>query len=146
MVVSSIMLYYLQKFYVLTNIEYPFYSLNLSQWPTWCTNFLLNLLQSSTCFEQYLAHPQEVELYFNAASGIVTLSKWLSGAQVEKELRSFSTFAPDGHLLRVTIPDAALKYNSTSWGWARYCSKHLEDCNKFNKKSVHQVGHWLRLY
>ena len=30
----------------------------------------------------------------DAASGIVTLSKWLSGA-------------PDSHLLRVTIPDAA---------------------------------------
>ena len=30
----------------------------------------------------------------DAASGIITLSKWLSGA-------------PDGHLLRVTIPDAA---------------------------------------
>ena len=30
----------------------------------------------------------------DAASGIVTLSKWPSGA-------------PDGHLLRVTIPDAA---------------------------------------
>ena len=29
-----------------------------------------------------------------AASGIVTLSKWLSGA-------------PDSHLLRLTIPDAA---------------------------------------
>ena len=46
----------------------------------------------------------------NAASGIVTLSKWPSGAQVERELQSssLSTCAPDGHLLRVTIPDAAL--------------------------------------
>jgi len=36
----------------------------------------------------------------------------------------------------------------TSWGWARYCSKHVhvEDCNKCIKKYVHQVGHWLRLY
>ena len=42
----------------------------------------------------------------NAASGFVTLSQWPSGAQVEKEL-SLSTVAPDGHLLRVTIPDAA---------------------------------------
>ena len=32
----------------------------------------------------------------NAASGIVTLCKWPSGAH-----------APDGHLERVTIPDAA---------------------------------------
>ena len=33
----------------------------------------------------------------DAASSIVTLSKWLSGC------------APDGHLLRVTLPDAASK-------------------------------------
>ena len=44
----------------------------------------------------------------DAASDIVTLSKWPSGAQVEKELRSLSTCAPNGHLLGVTIPDAAL--------------------------------------
>ena len=25
--------------------------------------YLLHLLQSSTCFEQYLVHPQEVKLY-----------------------------------------------------------------------------------
>ena len=43
----------------------------------------------------------------DAASGIVTLSKWLSGAEVERELRSLSTSAPDSHLLIVTIPDAA---------------------------------------
>ena len=41
----------------------------------------------------------------DTASGIVTLSKWLSGAQVEGELRSLSTCATDSHILRVTIPD-----------------------------------------
>jgi hypothetical protein len=35
----------------------------------------------------------------DAASGIVTLSKWPSGEQV--------TCAPNGHLLRVRIPNAA---------------------------------------
>ena len=29
--------------------------------------------------------------YIDAASGIVTLNKWLSGAQVEREVRSIST-------------------------------------------------------
>ena len=43
----------------------------------------------------------------DAASGIVTLSKWPSGAQVEREHSSLSTCIPDSHLLRVTIPDAA---------------------------------------
>ena len=44
-----------------------------------------------------------------AASGIVTLSKWLSVAQVEREMQgsSLSTFAPHSHLLSVTISDAA---------------------------------------
>jgi hypothetical protein len=42
--------------------------------------------------------------FIDAASGIVTLSKWPSGAQVEREL---STCASDGHWLRVMIPDAA---------------------------------------
>ena len=42
-------------------------------------------------------------------SDIVTLSKSPYGAQVERDLlrSSLSTCAPDGHLLRVTIPDAA---------------------------------------
>jgi len=42
--------------------------------------------------------------FIDAASGIVTLIQWPSGVQVESSL---STCAPDGHLLRVTIPDAA---------------------------------------
>ena len=58
------------------------------------------------------------------ATGIVTHSKWPSGAQVERELKwpsgaqierelsSLSTCAPDGHLLRVTIPDAvSIQFN-----------------------------------
>ena len=40
----------------------------------------------------------------DTASGIVTLNKWQSSAQVESSL---STYAPDGHLLRMTIQDAA---------------------------------------
>ena len=45
----------------------------------------------------------------DAASGIVSLSNRPSGAQVERELQSssLSTCAPDGHLLSVTITDAA---------------------------------------
>jgi hypothetical protein len=45
----------------------------------------------------------------DAAPGIVTLSKWPSGARGERELlcSSLSTRAPDSHLLKVTIPDAA---------------------------------------
>ena len=43
----------------------------------------------------------------NTASGIVTLCTLPSGMQVKREL---STCTPDGHLQRVTIPDALLLY------------------------------------
>jgi hypothetical protein len=43
----------------------------------------------------------------DAASGIVILSKWPIGAQVERELSCLSSCAQDGHLLRMPIPDAA---------------------------------------
>jgi hypothetical protein len=44
----------------------------------------------------------------DAASGIVTLRQWPSGAQGERGLlcSSLSTCAPDSYLLRMTIPDA----------------------------------------
>ena len=45
----------------------------------------------------------------DAASGIVTLIKWPSGVQVEREMRSLSTCETDSHLVGVTIPDAASK-------------------------------------
>ena len=52
----------------------------------------------------------------DAASGIVTLSKWPSGA-------------PDDHLLRVTIPDAA-SIQFPLLMMSIKCSKHVEDYNK----------------
>ena len=57
---------------------------------------LLHLLQSSTCtcFEQYLAHPQEVKLY--------KYSIWYR--------HSHSCCALDGHLLTMTIPDDVLTH------------------------------------
>ena len=54
------------------------------------------------------------KLYYIAA-GIITSCRLLSGVQVEKGLvgMPLSTCAPDGHLQRVTIPDA-VQYNLTS--------------------------------
>ena len=43
--------------------------------------FLISLLYSSTCFEHCCAHHQEVKFYYTA-SGIITLCRWPSGAQV----------------------------------------------------------------
>ena len=101
-----------------------------------------------TCFERYMLIIRSLNC-IDAASVVVTLCKWLSGAQIERELQNSSllTCAPDSHLLRVTIPDAAsIQFNllmmSIQW------SKHVEDHNKriVNKANVYQVGHYLRLY
>ena len=47
--------------------------------------FTICLLHSSTCFEHYMPVIRRLNC-IDAASGIVTLSKWPSGAQVEREL------------------------------------------------------------
>ena len=58
-------------------------------------------LQSSTCFEKSCAHHQEVNC-INTASG---KSISVGGSPV---CRSSSSCIPDGHLQRLTIPDAVL--------------------------------------
>ena len=57
----------------------------LRQWPNWYIYFTIHLLWSSTCFEHCMLIIRRLNC-IDAASGIVTLSKWLSGAQVEREL------------------------------------------------------------
>ena len=54
--------------------------------------------------------------FIDAASGIVTLSKWLSGAQVERELRSLSMCAPDSHLLHYMLIIRKLNYIDAASG------------------------------
>ena len=52
------------------------------------TCFILQYVyyNSSTCFEHYMLIIRRLNC-IDAASGIVTLSKWPSGAQVERELQ-----------------------------------------------------------
>ena len=52
--------------------------------------FSLRLLRSSTCFEHYMLIIRRLNC-IDAASGVVTFSKWPSGAQVERERSSLST-------------------------------------------------------
>ena len=92
-------------FYVLLTVHLSII-LGNDQLDTQLLYFTIRLSCSSTCFENYLLIIRRLNC-IDTASGIVILSKWPSGAQVEKELSSPSTCAPDGHLLRVTIPDAA---------------------------------------
>ena len=80
----------------------------------------------------------------DAESGIVSLSKWPSGAQVERESLSVSgcvrgtglerTFSQPVHptatyVLRVMIPDAA-SIQFSFLMMSIQCSKHVEDYNK----------------
>ena len=60
---------------------------------------------------------------------------------------SLSTCAPDGHVLRVTIPDAASIQFKHLMMSILY-SERVEDYNKsiLKKAIVYQDGHCLRLY
>jgi hypothetical protein len=114
---------------------------NLSQWPTWCTN-------SEYIFYNPLhVHVSSNNLLIlrrsnctNTSSGIVTLSKWPSGAPVERELSQ-----PEHRT--VTMPDAVL----IQFDLLRMSKILLETCTcrglqKMYSEFVHEVGHWLRLY
>jgi len=69
--------------------------------------FIISLLYASTRFEHYVLIIKRSILYYTrTASGIITLCRWPSDAQVERGQSPLSTCAPDGHLQSVMIPDA----------------------------------------
>ena len=94
----------------------------LYQLPTYCTNsFIHIMLQSSTCFEQYYAHPQEVRLYVYSmwyrhclwrAVVVVQYTGWERG--LSQPVYCTTTMTTNRqwqyHILYT--------YNLTSWGWA----------------------------
>ena len=104
--------------------------------PTWYTNFLfihINYikLNSSTCFERnpliirksttQIVHMQPLVLSLSASNRLVQ--------PLSKDSPS-STVAQDGHLQRVTIPEAAyVQFASlTSWCWAE--ESFLSGCTR----------------
>jgi hypothetical protein len=118
-------------------IEYTYFNNQLNAQIILFYNNVYVTLQSSTCFEHQHDHLQEDKLYITA-SGIVTLCKRLYSTSDESRLLSGILYS---HLQRVTIPDAVI-YNLSSWRWACWCSKHVEDCNVtyillMNKGIVH---------
>jgi len=86
-----------------------------------CTNswFIISLLYSSTCFEHYCAHHQEVK--------IVLYGIWY------RHTCRWPSHAPDGHL---QVWRYQMLYNTmfTSWWWAQQCSKRVEEYNKLIMK------------
>jgi len=74
---------------------------------------MIHLLKTSTCFEHYPAHLQEVYVVIVYMQPMV--SSLSAGDCLVHRLRdnasSFLTGAQDSHLQRVTIPEAAYIYN-----------------------------------
>ena len=84
-------------FYVLLIVHLRI-TLGNDQLATQLLYFAIGLLRSCTCFAHYMLTIRRLNC-IDAASGIVTLSKW-------------PFVVPDGHLLRVTIPDtASIQFN-----------------------------------
>ena len=90
---SRNVIFLLQFFICCITLIFPSTFLDNDKLDTNSLYFTIRLLQPSTCFEHYMLIIRRLNCIV-AASGIVTLSQWLSGAQVEREL---STCAPDGH-------------------------------------------------
>ena len=102
-------------FYVLLTVHLSI-SLDNGQRDEHLIYFTIRPLQSSTCFEHYMLIIRRLNCIV-AASGIVTLSKWPSGAQVEREM-----FPPQTVYRTATYYEWRYQilhqYNSTSWWWA----------------------------
>jgi hypothetical protein len=111
--------------------------------------YIIYLLKSSTCFEHYPAHLQEVYViissagglrrnWINTASGIVTLCRWLFCARLKKK-RIFLPFATGVlHLIQINHqPDATFfqfiilmfVYSSTCFGGFPAHHQELNDCS-----------------
>ena len=68
---------------------------------------IIHLLKSSTCFEHYPAHLQEVYVVIVYMQPLVSLLSAVDCPVHRLRKNSFSTGAQDSHLQRVTIPEAA---------------------------------------
>ena len=111
--------------------------------------FTISLLWSSTCFEHYMLIIRSVNC-IDAASGIVTLSKWLSGAQVERELREIddsrcciNTIQPpvDEHIMQYVYYNPLHVSNiicSSSGGWI-VLMQHLVSSLSVSGCPVHKL-------
>jgi hypothetical protein len=101
------------KFYILLAVHLV---MILGKWPIWRTVFSMYLFQFSTCFEQPRANHQENQLY--------QYSLWY-----------MSLCVGDSFVCRSESSQSLYWYNWFSWWWARGCSKHVENLNKYIEKS-----------
>ena len=115
----------------------------LGEWPTWCTNSLLCIyfyLQLSTSFEHTVFIIRR-DNCFSAASG----NSLCGGRDVCRleESSSFRMQVGDLHTKRSPTQSDMYQrlywYNWFSWWWARGCSKHVENWNKYIGKNCASI-------
>jgi len=113
--------------------------------------YIIYLLKSSTCFEHYPAHLQEVIVVIEYVQPLV--SSLSAGDCPVHRLRknSFLTGAQDSHLQRLTIPEAAYiqlrsRPPEDEQGNARNMYRTLINVLYVNKyEFMHQVGEQSRM-
>ena len=92
--------------------------------------FCIYLFRFSTCFEHHCAHHQEDQLHqYNTLYMSLCIDRLVCRCTL------------DGHLHRVTH-QILYWYNWFSWWWAQWCSKHVENWNKYIQKKNCASG-WL---
>ena len=100
--------------------------------------FIIRFLYSSTCFEHYCAHHQEVKIVLYSIW--YHTCRWPSGALVERGLLS----QPVHRMTTYSMWRYQMLYNTilTSCWWAQQCWKHVEAYNKLITKQefMHSVG------
>ena len=118
-------------------------------WQTWNTGTLANDQLDVQIFNTFITilymHMFRAISCSSSGRQIVLIQHVVSSLSVSD--RSVHTCAPDGHLLTVTIPDAVLiQFDVLRMSKILLEHVHVEDCNKYIKEIVHQVGHCLKLY
>jgi hypothetical protein len=107
--------------------------------------FLICLFQFSTCFEQTSCSSSGESVVSVQRLVHVTLCRWPSGMQVGKEIHFLFDLHTRRSPTQSDIHQTLYWYNWFSWRWARGCSKHVQDWNKYirKKRIVRQFGYLL---
>ena len=116
----------LRRFYILT----VHLVIILGKWPTDQLDaqfFPVYLFQFSTCFEQPRAHHQENQLY--------QYNIWYMSLCVGDRFVCRSDLHTKRSPTQSDIYQMLYWYNWFSWWWARGCSKHVENWNKYTGKN-----------
>ena len=104
----------------------------LGKWPTWCT-ILLYVFISILCMYRATSCPSSGESIVSTQPLVyVTLYRWSFRVHVGKFLSDLHTKRPP---IQSDIYQRLCWYNWFSWWWARCCSKHVENWNKYTKKN-----------